>query len=76
MKIIRLDEKNPYAFNLYESLDVLLNFGYEYLPIIFLETVFYEGQELELPKWITKKWFESIDEVTQQFMLDLNSGTI
>ena len=76
MKIIVLDEKNPYNYQLYDSLDAILRLGYDYLPFIFLETVIYEGQELQLPKWITKQWFDTIDELTQNFMLDLNEGNI
>jgi len=76
MKIITLDEKNPQSIQLYNSLDAILRFGYDYLPFIFLETVMYEGEELQLPKWITKQWFDSIDEDTRNFMLDLNEGNI
>lgn len=76
MKIIKLDEGNPYADQLYDTLDILLRWGYDYLPFIFLENVIYEGQELQLPKWITQKWFNSIDELTRNFMVDLNEGNI
>jgi hypothetical protein len=72
MKIIKLDEKNPYTEILYEKLNNFLYFGYEYLPIIFLKSVYLDGEKLQLPRWITKRYLDSIDEGTQKLMQELN----
>ena len=72
MKIIKLDEKNPYTEILYEKLNNFLYFGYEYLPFIFLKTVYFDDEELQLPRWITKRYLDSIDEGTQKLMQELN----
>ena len=76
MKIIEIDPKNPYVEYIYDFIDKWFYYGYEYLPFIFLETLIFEGQELQLPRWISKQHFDSIDVGTQQFMLDLNDGNI
>jgi hypothetical protein len=84
MKIIKLNENNPYFEYIYDKLETILYFGYEYLPFIFLKKVYieYEGfphwinkkyyEELQLPRWITKRHMDSIDEGTQKLMNELN----
>jgi hypothetical protein len=72
MKIIKLDEKNPYSEMLYDSLESLLYIGCEYLPFIFLKKVYLDGEELQLPRWITKRHMDSIDADVQKLMTELN----
>lgn len=72
MKIIKLDEKNPYSLMLYDSLDNLLYLGCEYLSFIFLKKVYLDDQELQLPRWITKRHMDSIDPDVQKLMNELN----
>jgi len=72
MKIIIIDEKNPYCEQLYEKLYNFLFFGYEYLPFVFLKTVYLNDVKLQLPRWITKRHWDSIDKRTQKLMMELN----
>ena len=72
MKIIKLDENNPYSLMLYDSLDGILYFGCEYLPFIFLKKVYLDGEELQLPRWITKQHMDSIDAEVQKLMHEIN----
>ena len=62
MKIIKLDETNPYTEMLYDSLDGILHFGADYLPWIFLKKVYVDKETLQLPRWITKREMDKIDE--------------
>ncbi len=73
MKIIKLDEKNIYADQLYDALDKILYFGNEHLPFIFLKKVYMsDGHMLQLPRWITKKHMDSIDAHVQELMNNIN----
>jgi len=72
MKIITLDENNPYSEMLYYSLDNMMNFGWKYLPFIFLKNVYMDGEKLQLPRWITKKYMDTIDVDVQKLMQELN----
>lgn len=72
MKIIKLNENNPYSEYLYDKLEAILYFGYEYLPFIFLKKVYLDNEELQLPRLITKRHLDSIDEGTQKLMQELN----
>lgn len=71
MKIIEIDKNNPYAELIYDKLKYWLYYGYEYLPFIFLNTVMYEDNRLQLPKWITKRHFNSINKPIQNLMKKL-----
>jgi hypothetical protein len=72
MKIIKLDDNNPYTYQLYDALDGIFFFAAEYLPWIFLKKVYLDGKELQLPRLITKKHLDSIDIDTQTLMNELN----
>jgi len=73
MKIIKLDEKNLYADQLYDALDKILYFGNEYLSFIFLKKVYMsDGHMLHLPRWITKKHYDSIEEDARKLADELN----
>jgi hypothetical protein len=72
MKIIKLDETNPYSYQLYETLNEMFFFAAEYLPWIFLKKVYLDGEMFELPRLITKKHWDSIDGYTQNLMHLLN----
>jgi hypothetical protein len=72
MKIICLDENNPYTLQVYNWLDAILRFGCDYLPFIFLNKIESNGEILPLPKWITKRYYDEIDEGTQKLMQELN----
>ena len=73
MKIIEIDKNNPYIEYIYDMLDKFFYYGYEYLPSIFLHDVLFEGQVLQMPKWISKRHYDSIDNRTQSLMKKLNS---
>ena len=72
MKIIKLDENNPYTYQLYDTLDSIIFFGNEHLPWIFLKKVTLDGEQLQLPRWITKKQMDLIDKDVQELMNELN----
>ena len=73
MKIIKFDPKNPYAEMLYEKLDNFLYWGNEYLPFIFLKKVYMnDGHMLQLPRWITKKHYDSIEKKARKLADELN----
>lgn len=72
MKIIKLDKNNPNADRFYDALYDFFYYGAEFLPFVFLKKVYFEGKELQLPRWITKKHYDSIDTETQKLMDELN----
>jgi hypothetical protein len=72
MKIIALDESNPQSYGLYTALDSLFYFLAERLPMIFLVDVYLDGEKFQLPKYITKLHYDSIDAQTQALMNELN----
>ena len=72
MKIIIIDKNNPYAYQMYDALDEIFFFAAEYLPWIFLKKVYLDEEILQLPRWITKKHWDSIDEYTRNLMRELN----
>ncbi len=72
MKIIKFDSKNPNSIKMYDALDKILFFGAEYLPFIFLKKVYLDGEQLQLPRWITQKHMDEIDKRTQELMNELN----
>lgn len=72
MKIIKLDEKKQNTQQMYDILDKILFFGAEYLPFIFLKKVYLDGNQLQLPRWITQKHMDTIDDRTQDLMNELN----
>lgn len=68
MKIICLDETNPQAARLYEALYTVFYYLAEYLPKIFLDTVIYNGESLQIPKLITKLHYDSLDADTRNLL--------
>lgn len=72
MKIIKFDPESPNAYQMYNTLDKILFFGAEYLPSIFLKKVYLDGEEFQLPRWITQKHMDEIDKRTQELMNELN----
>jgi hypothetical protein len=72
MKIIKLDEENPYSCQLYDALDSIIFWGNEHLPWIFLKKIKFDGEILQLPRWITKKQMDVIDKNVQDLMNELN----
>jgi hypothetical protein len=72
MKIIILDENNPYSYQLYDALDNIFFLAVKYLPWIFLKKVYLDEQMLQLPCWITKKHMDTIDKDVQELMKELN----
>jgi hypothetical protein len=74
MKIIEFDESNPYAFQMYYNLNNILQFGYIYLPFIFLQevNVIFESRKIQIPRWITKLYYESLDNDVQDLIQELN----
>jgi hypothetical protein len=72
MKIIEFDSKYQYAEQAYKRLDVILEFGMNYLPFIFLKKVYLDDQQLQLPRWISRKRMNEIDKRAQELMNELN----
>jgi hypothetical protein len=72
MKIIKLDENNPYSYQLYDALDAIIFWGNEYLPWLFLKKVKFDGEILQMPRWITKRQMDIIDKEVQDLMNELN----
>ena len=72
MKIIKLDDNNPYAYQLYDALNSMFFFAAKYLPWIFLKKVYLDGEMFQLPRLITKKHLDTIDNETQELMNKLN----
>lgn len=72
MKIIKLDENNPYSYQVYDALDAMIFWGNEHLPWVFLKKVHFDGEILQLPRWITKKQMDIIDKDVQDLMNELN----
>jgi hypothetical protein len=72
MKIIKLDEENPYSYQLYDVLDNIIFWGNEHLSWIFLKKVKFDEEILQLPRWITKKQMDIIDKNVQDLMNELN----
>jgi hypothetical protein len=74
MKIIKLDIDSVYSNQIYNILDNILYWGAERLPFIFLKKVYFDGEKYQLPRWITKRHFDTIDRRTRKLMSDLNWG--
>jgi hypothetical protein len=72
MKIIKLNENNPYKEYLYDYLDWILEFGNNYLSFVFLKKLYLDGHILHLPRWITKKRMDDIDKEVQDLIDHLN----
>ena len=72
MKIIILDENNPYTYQMYDALDNIFFFAAKYLPWIFLKKVYLDGEMFQLPRLITKRHMDSINKKTQKLMKKLN----
>lgn len=62
MKIIKLDENNPYTYQMYDFLDWLFDNGRAYLPWIFLRKGNLDGHVVRIPRWITKREMDTIDK--------------
>lgn len=73
MKIIEISKKHPDREGLYDRLDNLFYYGCEYLPFLFLHKINYNGEILPLPRWITKRHFNSINKKTQELMKKLET---
>lgn len=71
MKIIALDESRPQSYGLYTALDNLFYFLAEKLPMFFLIDVNYNGEVLQIPTYITKMHYDSLDEQTRDLLNEL-----
>lgn len=73
MEIIKIDEKNPYYDYYYDYLDKIFYFFAEYFPPKFFhDEINYNGELLYLPKFITKRYFDQLEPVVQNFMYDMD----
>jgi hypothetical protein len=68
MGIVKISENNPYKEYLYDKLDWIFDTGTKYLPFIFLKSYYFTGDphEYRLPRWITKREWDSIDKKAQK----------
>jgi hypothetical protein len=71
MKIIALDESRPQSYGLYTALDNLFYFLAERLPKFFLINVKHNNDILQIPKYITKMHYDSLDEQTRDLLNEL-----
>lgn len=76
MKIIKLDGNNYTVDRFYDTLDRLFYFLSEHLPRFFLVTVYLDEQELQLPRYITQKHYDSIDADTRKLIDELNQQLV
>ena len=74
MKIIALDESRPQSYGLYTALDNLFYFLAERLPKFFLINVKHNNDILQIPKYITKMHYDSLDEQTRDLLNILVDG--
>ena len=75
MEIIKLDEKSPYIEYYYDYLDKIFYFFAEYLPPKFFhDEIIHNGELLYLPKFITKRYFDQLEPIVQDFMYDLDDA--
>jgi len=72
MKIIKLDENNPYTYQMYDFLDWFFDNGRAYLPWIFLRKGYLNGYVVRIPRWITKKEMDEIDEKVKDWINNIN----
>jgi hypothetical protein len=73
MKIIKINENNPYREYLYDYLDWILEFGNNYLQFIFMKKVYLNNQKLYLPRWITQREMNNINKKTQNLIKKLDN---
>ena len=71
MKILILDPNNPNSDILYNALDNIFLLLADKFPRLFLHTINYNGQELQIPKYITEKQYNSLDKDTKDLFNEL-----
>jgi len=73
MKIIKIEPKNMYDEMMYDKLDNFLLWGCDNLPFIFLKKItMSDGTKVQLPRWVTQKYMDTIDKKVQEFMENIN----
>ena len=72
MKTITFNRKNSYTEILYDLLNGMLRLGEDYLPWLFFKKIYIGKEELQLPRWITKKHMDIIDSYTQKLLYTIN----
>lgn len=68
MKIIKLDENNPYTYQMYDLLDRFFDNGRTYLPWIFYKKGYLDGYAVHIPRWLTKKEMDTVDAEVQNLI--------
>jgi hypothetical protein len=71
MIIIELNPDNYYADRVYDALYTIFYYMAEYLPGIFLHTIKYNGEKLQIPKVITKQHYDSLNADTRSLLNEL-----
>jgi hypothetical protein len=68
MKILTVDPNFKNADIIYDALDNIFYYMAEYLPKLFLDNVTYNGEVLQIPRFITKQHYKSLDGETRDLL--------
>ena len=68
MKVIKLDENNPYSYQMYDLLDWFFDTGRTYLPSIFYIKGSLDGHVVHIPRWLTKREMDTVDAEVQNLL--------
>jgi len=70
-KIIKLKSSLRWLEWRYRALDKLLLWGRRWLPFIFMYSGYLDGKKVTLPKWITQREKEVMDEWVENMLKNL-----
>jgi hypothetical protein len=71
MRILEVDPNLKDADIIYNAFDNIFYFLAEYLPKYFLHSIDYNGEILQIPKYITQKHYDSLDTETKELFNEL-----
>ena len=71
MRILTVDPKFESRDIIYDALDNIFYFLAERFPKYFLHTIIYNGEELQIPKYITRRHYNSLDPQTKDLFNEL-----
>jgi hypothetical protein len=72
MKVIKLDENNPYTYQMYDFLDWFFDLGRTILPWIFYKKGCLGGVVVHIPRWLTKREMDTVDAEVQELIDNIN----
>jgi hypothetical protein len=68
MKVIKLDENNPYTYQMYDLLDWFFETGRTFLPFAFYKKGSLDGHIVHIPRWLTKREMDTVDARVQELI--------